>query len=457
MLTAAVAQPHTVDARRSPWLSRALMLAALVTLVVGVQQYHRVVVKLQDPAGGHINDFDRWMLMTPAFVRDHADYLNDRLPTPPLSFLLLAPFTTLPRPAAQLVWVAMKLPLAIAVFLLTLAVARRSGAPVTPGAAVLVLAGWAFPVVLDMQEGQLNFVVLLPLVAALYLAQEQERVPAIAAGILLGLAAAFKVTPFIFIVYFAWRRRWIVAGTALLSVIVWSTIVPGAVFGWSQTWIWLGEWFRIMIVPYVGSGAVVYAASQSFGSVAWHLLSRVPLFETTRDGETVAHYMNVMHLGTDAVFAFVRGVMLVVLLFGLWWMRRPLRDLRSPRYLAEIAAVAAFMLWFSERTWIHHYVSFVLTLAAAAAVTSDAASPEPLRRRARFALLMFAAAALPLTEVGRVAGPDVIDWVQGAGVYLVASVLVVISAVNSCAIGEAAGRAATSFPVVLSKSVRRRQ
>jgi hypothetical protein len=421
--------PATVDRRKSVWISGVAAVALLVTLIVAMQQHHRVSVKLQDPSGGHINDFDRWMLMTPAFVREHADYVNDRLPTPPISFLLLAPFTALSRPAAQFAWVLLKLPLACAVFALTIGIARRSGVRLGAGAAGLVLAGWAFPVVLDMQEGQLNFVTLLPLAAGLYLAQNADRRSAVLAGGLLGLSAAFKVTPVVFIAYFVWRRRWIVASSAVASVGVWSLLVPAVFFGWRQTWLWLDQWFRIMIVPYAGSGAVVYAASQSFGSVAWHLLSAVPLFESTRDGETVAHYMNVTRFGTSAVFAVVRGVMVAVAALGLWWMRRPLSSLRSPRYLAELGAVAAFMLWFSERTWVHHYVSFILTLVAAAALLNGGVESEGAHRRARFALIVFAAAALPLTEAGRLLGRDAIDWVQGAGVLLVASVPVTLCAI----------------------------
>ena len=92
--------------------ARLLVLAALVTLGVAVQQHYRVTLKLQDPSGGHINDFDRWMIMTPKFLHDRIDYVDDRLPTPPLSLLVLAPFTVLSRPAAQFAWVCLKLPLA---------------------------------------------------------------------------------------------------------------------------------------------------------------------------------------------------------------------------------------------------------------------------------------------------------------------------------------------------------
>src|SRR5262245_48711501 len=137
--------------------ARLLLVAALVTLGVAVQQHYRVTLKLQDPAGGHINDFDRWMIMTPRFVHDRADYVNDLLPTPPISLLALAPFSSLSRPQAQFVWVCLKFPLAALVFGLVLGIVRRSGARLDGSATLLVVAGWWLPVILDMQEGQTNF------------------------------------------------------------------------------------------------------------------------------------------------------------------------------------------------------------------------------------------------------------------------------------------------------------
>jgi hypothetical protein len=70
-------------------------------------------------------------------------------------------------------------------------------------------------------------------------------------------------------------------------------------------------------------------------------------------------------------------LMLAVGLAGLWWTRHPLATFRSRRYVFEIAAVAAFMLWFSERTWVHHYISFILTLMAAGMVLSGLATVGP--------------------------------------------------------------------------------
>src|SRR5437762_11299403 len=98
------------------WL---LVAATIATLGVAAQQHYRVTLKLQDPSGGHINDFDRWMIMAPRFLHDRVDYVDDQFPTPPLSLLALAPFTLLSRPAAQFAWVCFKLPLAWLVFALS--------------------------------------------------------------------------------------------------------------------------------------------------------------------------------------------------------------------------------------------------------------------------------------------------------------------------------------------------
>ena len=411
-------------------VTRFLIVAALVTLGVAVQQHYRVTLKLQDPLGGHINDFDRWMIMAPRFLHDRVDYVDDRLPTPPLSLLVLAPFTLLSRPAAQFVWVCLKLPLAALVFAFSAAIVRRSGARLTPSAVALMVACWWLPVILDMQEGQVNFLALVPLVAALLVVQNNTVRSDISAGALIGLAAAVKVTPVIFAAYFLWKRRWIVATAAVVSLAVWLLVVPAIAFGWDQNLRWLDQWTRIMIVPYVTNGTVVYAVSQSFGSFLLRLLSAVPAFESNRQDLVLSHSMNVAALAQPAVFQLVRGAMMAVAAVGLVWMRRPLPTLHCRQYLLEIGAVAAFMLWFSERTWVHHYVSFILTLSAAGAILSDVTEPEASRRLVKHALIVFSIATFFASEAGRVFGPDGVDWAKSFGVFLWPSVFLVFAAIR---------------------------
>jgi hypothetical protein len=413
-------QPNTL-------LRRLVVLSVLTTLIVGAQQYFLTSQKLVDPEGGHVNDFDRWMIMTPAFIDDRVDYVDDRMPTPPITLIAFAPFTLLSRPTAQFAWVCIKLSLVFAVFTLTAGMIVRAGVRLTTPALVLIVSGWWLAVIVDMQEGQINFLALLPLIAGLALAQRETSWHDISAGGLIGLGAAVKVTPLVFVGYFVWRRRWRIASSAALSMALSWLVVPALVFGWSQNLTWLTQWFRIMIFPYVTRGEVFYSTSQSVGSFALRLLSHVPAFETRHRGILEPHFMNIVDLDMSVVHQIVRTLMVATALAGLWWMRTPLRSLASQRYILEIAAVSAFMLWFSERTWVHHYISFVLMLGAAAMIVSDPAGSEQSRRVVYRAAGAFFMLTLFASEAGKIFGRDGIDWVKAYGVYLAASVVLTVA------------------------------
>jgi hypothetical protein len=191
-----------------------------------------------------------------------------------------------------------------------------------------------------------------------------------------------------------------------------------------------------MLVPYVTKGTIAYATSQSIGSFALRLLTNTPAFDSHRNGLVQGHYMNVASLRETTVHQIVRGLMVLAGVIGLWWTRRPLSTLRSRRYVLEIGAVAAVMLWFSERTWIPHYVSFILTLVAAGMVVSDAGELTRSRDVVKWALVLFAVVTPCASEFGRVFGPDGVDWAKALGVYLWPSVVVTAATVLTTIAGR---------------------
>ncbi len=175
----------------------------------------------------------------------------------------------LPRSVAQFVWVCLKLPFACLVLFFSTAIVAGSGIRLNATALVLILAGWWLPVVVDMQEGQVNFLALLPLVAGLYFAQRETAHADVWAGALIGLGAAVKVTPIVFIAsLFLWRRRWCVAFCGVVTIVACSLLVPAVFFGSGIPNLqWLRQWMGVMIVPYAMNGRIVY----NDYSIRWQL------------------------------------------------------------------------------------------------------------------------------------------------------------------------------------------
>ncbi len=278
----------------------------------------------------------------------------------------------------------------------------------------------------------MNFLALLPLVAGLYVAQGERAGSDVAAGLLIALGAAMKVTPVVFIAYFAWKRRWRIAGAGVAGLIAWS-LLPAMFFGWGQTLSWLQQWAAVMIVPYAVTGKVVYSTTQSVGSFALRLLTTQPAFEIHRADVFEYGHMHLMELTLPQAQAVVRVIMLAAGVAGLAWSRHALPTLRSQRYVLEVGAVAAFMLWFSERTWVHHYISFVLTLSAAGLVMSDPAVAEARRVWLKRLLILFAGASFFASDAGRVFGPHGVEWAKAVGVFLWPSVLVTLATLGFAA------------------------
>ncbi len=131
---------------------------------------------------------------------------------PPVAAVLFAPLALLPIPVLKAVWTALQLAL--------LAYAARCGARAvgvpsgSPTAAVVVLvtalATWLDPVRTTLYLGQVN-IVLLALVLGDLLGRRDSRWR----GVGVGLAAAVKLTPLLFVGYLLLRRRYRAAATAV--------------------------------------------------------------------------------------------------------------------------------------------------------------------------------------------------------------------------------------------------
>jgi alpha-1,2-mannosyltransferase len=126
---------------------------------------------------------------------------------PPFAAVLFAPLALLPLDVLKVAWTGAGIALLAHV---VHRCAPRAGWPVVVLVAVVATA--LDPVRTTLYLGQIN-IVLLALVVGDLLGRPDSRLR----GVGVGLAAAVKLTPLLFVVYLAATRRWRAAGTALAT------------------------------------------------------------------------------------------------------------------------------------------------------------------------------------------------------------------------------------------------
>ena len=262
---------------------------------------------------------------------------------PPIAAVLLAALAVIPAAVAGTVITLVTVALVAAVLWLFLG---RLAGPGATRARRLAQAGWLLPAVLFLEPvrdtlgfGQVN-VILMALVAfdALVVAPRWPR------GALTGLAAAVKLTPAAFVLFFLLRRDYRAAGTAALSFAV-ATAAGFALAGPDSVRYWTHAVFQVRRI-----GSLDYAFNQSLQAV----LARAGL--------------NPQHPAGLAAWLVLSAIVVVVTVLA---MRRALAAHRDELALC-LNALAALLI--SPISWSHHWVwcvPLLLTLAVTGIINSS--------------------------------------------------------------------------------------
>jgi hypothetical protein len=161
---------------------------------------------------------------------------------------------------------------------------------------------------------------------------------------------------------------------------VFLLVVPALVVGPGFNAECLGSWWYHMLSPFLVEGAT---SPQEINQSMVGVLTRLLTATKTGEGRYDVHLaLNVVSWPPGAVAALVKGVSLgfVALLAVLCRTRAGRRD--DPLLLGEFALVVLTMLFLSERSWKHHYVTVLLPYTYLMAQFAFAG----LRPRARLAL-----------------------------------------------------------------------
>ena len=254
------------------------------------------------------------------------DWMRPRTPYgftyPPFAGLMMAPMAFLPFPmVVTLATVGTVLSTALVVWWLTGSMVRRAGWPAWFALAVAVCLAVAFePVRETITFGQVNTLLLALVVGdVLHGVARGTRW----AGVGIGLATAFKLTPGVFIVYLLVTGRWRAALTAMGSATA-ATLVAGAIFPDESREFWTSALWDTDRV-----GVLSYLSNQSLRG----LVARLPV---------------------DDVASTV-WLVLVLLSVG-WWVRRVRAAVAAGDETAGLAFTGVLGCLISPVTWVHHCV-----------------------------------------------------------------------------------------------------
>ena len=290
-------------------------------------------------------DLDVYRLGSRAWLNDHALYgplpltqngLALGFTYPPMSAVLMSPLAMVSSRLAGILITAVTLGLLMSVtalFLRTagLADTRRSWRLAT---ALLPLAALIEPVRTTLAYGQVN-VVLMALVAFdcllprtvwwVRLPGSQRRIPVgWPRGALVGLAAALKLTPAVFVIFFVARRQWRAAATVPLSFAAVTGI--GFLVAPHDS----SSYWGTMVFDTGRIGPLVFSGNQSLNGV----LLRAHLTGNARQD---------VWLATAAVI-------------GLLGLAATTRVARAGRTLLALTLTACTSLLVSPVSWSHHWV-----------------------------------------------------------------------------------------------------
>jgi alpha-1,2-mannosyltransferase len=211
------------------------------------------------------------------------------------------------------------------------------------------------PILGDLHHGNNNLLILF-LVVAMYYAW--RRGYDITSGLLLGLATSYKVTPALFFVYFLYKRSWRTVGWGMLGLGIFLVIIPGLVIGPAFNGECMGMWWHRMVTPFVANGATSpIEINQSLPGVLMRLLTYVSPGHGRYDTHLDLHLMSLPPWMVNYV---IKGAALALLGLLAFLCRTKTTDRSDPRLLGEVALVVLTMLFISERSWKHHYVTVLL-------------------------------------------------------------------------------------------------
>jgi alpha-1,2-mannosyltransferase len=283
----------------------------------------------------------------------YGDKMN--FPNPPIMPITLYPLMVLPTVAGAMCWFAIKAALTTAALMMCLEIVQSPDRLLPPMFRSLILLLSLRPILGDLHHGNINLLILFLIVAMFYAWRSGYDV---VAGLLLALAASYKVTPALFFIYFAYKRSWRTVGWGAVGLVLFLLVVPSVIIGPAFNWECLTTWCQRMVKPFVLKHA---SSSQESNQSLFGVLTRLLTDMMPGNGRYQVHHdLNLASLPPLWVNYLIKVIALVFLGLLAFLCRTPTGNRRDPRLVGEAALVVLTMLFVSERSWKHHFVTILI-------------------------------------------------------------------------------------------------
>ncbi len=367
--------------------------------------------------------FVRWRHQVLQLMQGVNIYDTVMYPNPPIMPLTLYPLMVLHPVVGALCWYALKVVLTSASAWMCFEMVRPADRklPAWVRGTILILS--LRPILSDLHHGNNNLVILFLVVASL---QAWRKGFDVLAGLSLALSISYKVTPALFVAYFLYKRSWRTVVATLLGLGIFLLIIPSLALGVEFNAQCLAMWWQRILSPYLTRGEVGdHDINQSMVGVLSRLLTEGNVGTGRHDRHTA---LNFVSWAPDTVALLIKSLSigLVGMLAVLCRTRTTRRD--DPRLFGEFSLVVLTMLFVSERSWKHHFVTLLLPYT----YLMYRVGVADVSRRVRIALAVGIAASVLLiastsSEMGGLfVGGQGHKIAQGYGLYFAAGVVLYV-------------------------------